>query len=86
MVELIEMSVCAGAGRGWGGRVRHLNISSGALGVRADELFTGAAVADGEDGGDEVQHFQGVGLVLVEKVHPVGHLHYVGAVRVRVVL
>ena len=65
---------------------RHLHVCSGALGVGADEFFTGAAVADGEDGGDEVEHLQGVGLVLVEEVHAVGDLHDVGAVRVRVVL
>ena len=68
------------------GGVRHLNISCCALCVCADELFTGAAVADGEDRGHEVQHFQGVRLVLVEKVHSVGDFHYVRAVRVRVVL
>jgi hypothetical protein len=80
------MSAGAGGGVDEGGRVRHLNISSSALGICADELFTGPAVADGQDRGDEVQHFQGVRLVLVEKVHSVGNLHYVGAVRVRVVL
>lgn len=67
-------------------RARHLNVGGGALGVSADELFTGATVAHGEDGGDEVEHLQGVRLVLVEEVHAIGDLHDIGAVRVRVVL
>ena len=66
--------------------VRHLHVGSGALGVGADEFFTGTTVAHWQHGRDEVEHLQGVGLVLVEEVHAVGNLHDIGAVRVRVVL
>lgn len=63
-----------------------MNVGGGALGVSTDELFTCAAVADGENGGNEIEHFQCVRLVLVEEVHAVSHLHDVGAVRMSVVL
>ncbi len=63
-----------------------MHIGRRALRVSADELFAGAAVAHRENRGHKVEHFQGVRLVLVEKVHAVGHFHDVGAVRVRVVL
>ncbi len=65
---------------------RHLHIGRGALGVSTDQLLAGAAVADGEDRGNKVEHFQSMRLVLVEEVHAVSDLHDVGAVRVSVVL
>jgi hypothetical protein len=65
---------------------RHLHIGSGTLGVSTDELFTGSAVTNGENGGNKVEHFQSVGFVLVEKVHAVGDLYNVGAMSVCIVL
>ena len=68
------------------GNSRHLHIGSGTLGVSTDELFTGSAIANGENGGNKVEHFQSVGFVLVEKVHAVGDLYNVGAVSVCIML